>query len=108
MKVLHPSKTRRKALWVSTWIAISSMVLAGQGTAPATTDPIMKALADELNRSVVELRLNNLDKPYFIQYIVLDEDEFEARATFGALTQAPTRTNSRPARLSGLSRRQRR
>jgi TldD protein len=88
MKVLHPSKTRRKALWVSTWIAISSMVLAGQGTAPATTDPIMKALADELNRSVVELRLNNLDKPYFIQYIVLDEDEFEARATFGALTQA--------------------
>jgi predicted Zn-dependent protease len=45
-------------------------------------------MADEMNRSVVELQLSNLDKPYFVQYIVLDEEEFAARATFGALTQA--------------------
>jgi predicted Zn-dependent protease len=45
-------------------------------------------MTDELNRSVVELQLSNLDKPYFVQYIVLDEEEFAARATFGALTQA--------------------
>jgi predicted Zn-dependent protease len=88
MKSALPSKTTQKALWVSVCLAISSMVSAGQGTAPAATDPIMKALGDELNRSIVELRLNNLDKPYFIQYIVLDEDEFAARATFGALAQA--------------------
>ncbi len=85
---LRPSKTTRKAFWVSACIAVSSLVSAGQGTAPATTDPIMKALGDELNRSIVELRLNNLDKPYFIQYVVLDEDEFAARATFGALSQS--------------------
>jgi TldD protein len=92
MKVLLPSKTTRKAFWVSACIAITSLVSAGQGTAPAITDPVMKALGDELNRSMVELRLNNLDKPYFIQYIVLDEDEFAARATFGALAQAtPTK-----------------
>lgn len=88
MRLVLPSRTTRKAFCVSVCLAISSMVSAGQGTAPATTDPIMKALGDELNRSITELRLNNLDKPYFIQYIVLDEDEFAARATFGALAQA--------------------
>jgi predicted Zn-dependent protease len=45
-------------------------------------------MSDELNRSIVQLQLADLDKPYFIQYIVLDEEEFEARATFGALTQS--------------------
>jgi len=87
-----PLKSTRKALWVSTCIALTSLISAAQSTAPAATDPIMKALGDELNRSIVELRLNNLDKPYFIQYIILDEDEFAARATFGALAQAtPTK-----------------
>ena len=88
MKFALPSKTSRKALWVSLCLALSTMVSAAQSTAPATTDPIMKALGDELTRSIVELKLSNLDKPYFIQYIVLDEDEFAARATFGALSQS--------------------
>jgi predicted Zn-dependent protease len=48
----------------------------------------MRAMSDELTRSMTELKLNNLDTPYFIQYIVLDEDEYAARATFGALTQS--------------------
>src|SRR5262245_4245801 len=88
MRLILPSRTTKKALWVSVCLAISSMVSAGQGTSPAATDPVMKAMGHELNRSIVELRLNNLDKPYYIQYIVLDEDEFAARATFGALTQS--------------------
>ena len=41
---------------------------------------------DELQRSVKELQLNDLDKPYFIQYVLIDEDEYQAVATFGALT----------------------
>ncbi len=88
MRLALPAKTSKKALWISISLAISSMVSAGQGTAPGVNDPVMRALGDELNRSMVELRLNNLDKPYFIQYVVLDEDEFAARATFGALSQS--------------------
>ena len=45
-------------------------------------------MIDEMSRSISQLQLSNLDKPYFIQYIVLDEDEFAARATFGAFTQS--------------------
>ncbi|HZI50691.1 MAG TPA: metallopeptidase TldD-related protein, partial [Terriglobia bacterium] len=84
------SRSRRKAMWLSAYLALTSTLLsAGQGTNPTITgDPVFKAMVDELNRSVVELQLSNLDKPYFVQYIVLDEEEFAARATFGALTQA--------------------
>ena len=45
-------------------------------------------MIDEMGRSIIQLQLANLEKPYFIQYLVLDEDEFEARATFGALTRS--------------------
>src|SRR5947208_1638125 len=57
----------------------------GQGT-PALSDPVMRAMADELERSIAELQFKDLDKPYFIQYIVLDQEEYRASATFGALT----------------------
>jgi predicted Zn-dependent protease len=43
-------------------------------------------MKDELGRSVSELQFKDLEKPYFIQYIVLDQDSYRATATFGALT----------------------
>ena len=91
MRFRFPSRTRRKALWVSACLAALTTTLASaaQTTAPAVaTDPIFKAMNDELNRSVVQLQLSNLDKPYYVHYIVLDEDEFAARATFGSLVQS--------------------
>jgi hypothetical protein len=45
---------------------------------------------DELRRSVSELQFKDLDKPYFIQYIVLDQERYRASATFGALTGSAT------------------
>jgi len=58
-------------------------VTFGQNT---QTETVMRAMSDELERSIKELQLNDLDKPYFIQYVVIDEDEYTAMATFGALT----------------------
>jgi predicted Zn-dependent protease len=60
----------------------SAAVSFGQGP---QTDNVMRAMKDELQRSVKELQLNDLEKPYFIQYVVVDEDQYEAQATFGAL-----------------------
>ena len=51
-------------------------------------DPILRAMRDELQRSIKELQFKDLDKPYFIQYTILDEDEFNASATFGAITES--------------------
>ena len=90
MKFNKSSKSRRKALWLSTCLVLVSTVLsaAQSGSSAVTTDPVFRAMIDEMGRSIIQLQLANLEKPYFIQYLVLDEDEFEARATFGALTRS--------------------
>jgi len=89
MRFRVPSKGKQKALWLSTCLALASTVIsASQAENPSLkSDTVFRAMIDELSRSAVQLQLANLDKPYFIQYVVLDEEEFTARSTFGALTQ---------------------
>jgi TldD protein len=66
-------------------ILSSSVAYKSENGAPST-DPIFKAMTDELQRSVSELQFKDLEKPYFIQYVVLDQERYRASATFGALT----------------------
>jgi TldD protein len=56
----------------------------------ASPDPVMRAMTDELQRSVSELQFKDLEKPYFIQYTVVDQERFRVSATFGALTASDT------------------
>jgi hypothetical protein len=53
--------------------------------ARAADDVVMKAMRDELDRSMKQLQLEKLDKPYFIAYRVQDRTQLSASATFGAL-----------------------
>lgn len=53
--------------------------------ARAADDVVMKAMRDELDRSMRQLQLEKLDKPYFIAYRVQDRTQLSASATFGAL-----------------------
>jgi hypothetical protein len=45
----------------------------------------MKAMRDELDRSMKQLQLENLEKPYFIAYRVIDSESTSVSASFGAL-----------------------
>jgi predicted Zn-dependent protease len=67
-------------------LLLSSGIISRSQNAASTADPVMRAMTDELQRSVAELQFKDLDKPYFIQYIVVDQDRYRASATFGALT----------------------
>src|SRR4051812_5513962 len=71
-------------LMISLWAMLASY---GQDK-PASTDPVMRAMTDELDRSMTQLQFKDLDKPYFIQYITLDDDQYDAEATFGALVSS--------------------
>ena len=51
----------------------------------AQEDNVMKAMRDELNRSMKKLQLENLGKPYFLSYTVIDTDTASASASFGSL-----------------------
>jgi hypothetical protein len=51
----------------------------------AQDDVVMKAMHDELDRSMKQLQLEKLDKPYFISYRVVDSENTNVAASFGAL-----------------------
>jgi hypothetical protein len=62
---------------------LAAMMLSA--SAPAADDVVMKSMRDELNRSMKQLQLEQLEKPYFISYRVQDRTSLDTSATFGAL-----------------------
>ncbi|HYE72891.1 MAG TPA: metallopeptidase TldD-related protein, partial [Blastocatellia bacterium] len=48
-------------------------------------DAVLKAMNDELTRSVNKLQIKDLDKPYFIEYELLDADVYSLTASFGGV-----------------------
>lgn len=58
----------------------------------ADDDVPMRAMKDELQRSITQLQLQKMDKPYFLAYRMDEINDTEVSATLGSLT------NSQPAR----------
>ena len=55
--------------------------------AEEASDPVLRALHAELARSKAQLKMDNVDAPFYIEYRVFDVDQFEASAAFGALRE---------------------
>jgi predicted Zn-dependent protease len=51
------------------------------------SDPILKAMREELDRSKLHLKMDNVAAPYYIEYRLADVHQYEAEAVFGALRQ---------------------
>jgi TldD protein len=84
------------------WVLIAFCLVGGVATCFAQDDVVMKAMRDELDRSMKQLRLEALDKPYFIAYSVNDRRVATVSATLGSLTasqQTHTRTLSVEVRV---------
>jgi hypothetical protein len=60
-----------------------------RGAEPAS-DVVMRAMQDEIDRSMKELKMEDLDLPYFIAYRIDEISASEAAATFGSLTSMDT------------------
>jgi hypothetical protein len=68
------------------WLGILLLAaMALPASAPAADDVVMKAMRDELDRSMKQLQIEQLEKPYFISYHVQDRTSLNTEATFGAL-----------------------
>lgn len=65
---------------------MSALLMAAPGD-----DVLMRAMKDELERSMKKLQLEKLQKPYFISYKIVDTETKAAAATFGALTESTDR-----------------
>jgi predicted Zn-dependent protease len=53
--------------------------------AAANGDALLEALLTELDRSKTQLKMDQVQPPYYIEYRVNDVDEYSAEAAFGAL-----------------------
>ncbi len=51
-------------------------------------DVVFRAIEDEMNRSIKELKWKSFDKPYFLEYSVEDVDTLIIQAAFGALKRS--------------------
>jgi TldD protein len=55
---------------------------------PGGSDVVLRAMNDELARAVHDLRLEDLPRPYYVDYLVFDSDTFRAAAVFGGLARS--------------------
>jgi PmbA/TldA metallopeptidase C-terminal domain len=69
-------------------------VLLATVNVEASDDVVLRAMRDELARSMQKLQLEKLEKPYFIAYRVNESSAVGASASFGSLfsTSSPTHT----------------
>lgn len=67
--------------------------------ADAEKDPVLKAMLEELDRSMTHLQLPGFEKPYFIEYRIEEVDDFETRASYGA-SEGTQHSHARVARIS--------
>ncbi len=84
----RPSRGRLAVEAIATAIAI--LLLAP--CAGAQQDPVARAMRDELARTVSQLRLAGMEKPYFVAYRVDEIQQVKVSASLGDLTVShPTR-----------------
>ncbi|UCD75638.1 MAG: hypothetical protein JSV91_01730 [Phycisphaerales bacterium] len=75
-------------------ILVLAPFVAGQ--AAAQEDLVMRALADELDRSMT-LQLEDLQKPYFVQFTAIDTYAYRITATCGAIVTSDDNQSRRIA-----------
>lgn len=64
----------------------------------AKGDTLLESLLAELDRSKAQLKMDQVQAPYYIEYRVSDVDDYQADATFGSLTES-NRTHLRILRV---------
>ncbi len=81
MSILRGTAVLGCALWLLAFPAPAQV----QRATPGDSDNTLRALRDELERSRERLRLGELERPFYIEYRLLDLDVRTIVASFGAL-----------------------
>ncbi len=71
---------------------------SSSSAAAASSDPVLRAMREELDRSKSHLKMDNVPAPYYIEYRVSDVEQYDAQAAFGALLQEQ-RSHARTVRV---------
>src|SRR5437870_4500068 len=106
MKILHrPAASRVRRRWIGLVIAALLPLNATQGRADsveskpaldaamvaahaaAKGDGLLEALLTELDRSKAQLKMDQVQAPYYVEYRVNEVQDFGAEAAFGAMRE---------------------
>ncbi len=89
-----PRAHRVLSLALLALFAAARPAAAQPSPAPANdNDQTLRAMRDEMNRSRARLQIAGLDKPYYIEYRLLDLEIRSVTASFGALLSSSTTRN---------------
>jgi hypothetical protein len=77
--------TWRKLSSAALCLLLSAFCLLVSDPARAQDDVVLRAMRDELARSMQQLQLEKLEKPYFIAYRVQEKNTADVLASFGAV-----------------------
>ncbi len=78
--------TARFNVFIIVFIVLSFIFTSNLHAQSSQSNIVLRAMGDELARSVAGLRLGNLEKPYFIEYAIEDTQDVTLSSSFGALT----------------------
>jgi TldD protein len=110
--VAHSKRNSYRSLWLLIAACVASAIPAtgqtkntGAGSSAVSaastsvgTDPILKSMQEELDRSKSQLKMDNVQAPYYIEYRLSDVDSYTAESAFGAL-RADQRAHARSIRV---------
>lgn len=69
-------------------LTIAIVLLGLSAFAQEKQNVVQQAMRDELERNMKELKLDGFDKPFFINYSILDETSYQMTASLGALVNS--------------------
>jgi TldD protein len=92
-------KIRLNALLLLAVLSLSVASAAAESPKPAASqDPVLSAMQEEMDRSRLQLKLEDVPAPYYLDYRITDVDTVDAQATFGAV-RSEVRTRIRVVRV---------
>ena len=71
--------------------AFAQEATKGAADSAVQQDPVLRAMSLELQRSKEQLRLENMQRPYYIEYSIIDRQTYGVDAAFGAVRQESRR-----------------
>jgi TldD protein len=78
-------KTRLLGALLLLLVAVTQLPAVAAENTEAQKDPVLRAMLEELHRSQSRLKLDNVATPYYIEYRIVELDEYSAEAAFGSL-----------------------
>jgi predicted Zn-dependent protease len=89
MKQIHLNRVvqhiRQPALLITAVIIFMGLTTMLMGE---TDDVIIRAMKDELARSMKSLKIEKMEKPYYLEYSIWDYREWSIEGSFGSLTKS--------------------